>query len=273
MSRGQRGKSDPPVTLFAFQDVMTSVIGIIILIVLMLALQTSILADAAGSLEPGGEEASHMAQRVAELKRRESLANARMSAAKDSAISSDAESGLTAVTRERAYLADLFRQIEKTDRDVEVEYERLRASVIGGGDVAGVIEQVVDAQQGVDRLKGELDAARMNRRLTYISMQSFAKSPVLVEIGETAWRVAGAANSAMALTLSDSDIESRHEVLAAFLEGFPPSDHYVLLIIKPSGVLQYERIRSWLSAERYDVGVDLLPEDWTSMVQGLGDTP
>lgn len=258
MRRSKRGSADPPVSLFAFQDVMTSVLAILILTALMLAVEQGAGVVVSESTAPERDRLlSRLRAAQAALERAHQDATGR------------GDRPLERLARERVGLQDVYRQIEQIEKALADSYKQLKDST-SDSLVAKQIGRVAELEGQVAQKRGELEEVLRNRRLTYIAGQEYGRQPILVELSAPEWRVAMSHDSSEGISLRQADRGDRLESLKGLLAAAPPTGHYILLIIKPSGFPDY--IEHGPSIERlgYRLGKDALPEDWTSVVGSAG---
>lgn len=269
MSRGLRGRNDPPVTLFAFQDVMTSIIGILLFVVILMAIQTSVVAQAIGDVSHDGS----LSEQIMELeKRRDAAIKALEEQARIAERARDS-GGMRGILEDRSELSELYRRIEQIDAEIARRFDQMKRVTETSTEATSPLGQMIAAQQENERLKGELDESRLNKRLTYIISKDFGKSPILVELSKSVWRVSADANGDTMISVTDDSITDRLESLIALISNFSNDDFYCLLIIKPSQAEQVETVMERLSKEGFQIGLDAIPEDFSSMIESSAGTP
>jgi hypothetical protein len=269
MARGLRGRNDPPVTLFAFQDVMTSIIGILLFVVMLMALQISAVADAVGNRSDDGT----LRERVQNLEQRKSEAENALDTDAMAAERARRSEGFNGVVRDRERLAKTYAELERIEREIANRFAEVKRRADLSSSQDSTLSDMIAAQQENERLKGELDLARLNKRLTYIVSKGFAKRPVLIEASAGVWRVAGDANGDTMISLAQPDISNRLTALSQVLGNFSTRDFYCLLIVKPSAAVDVNVIRTELDKIGFNIGIDAIPEDYTGMIEPAGVAP
>lgn len=269
MARGLRGRNDPPVTLFAFQDVMTSIIGILLFVVMLMALQISTVADAVGTNAADGS----LRDRVLELERRK--ADAERSLDTNAMIAQRARQadGFNGVVRNRERLSKTYAELEQVEREITARFDEIKRRAELSSSKDSTLSDMIAVQQENERLKGELDLARMNKRLTYIVSKGFEKRPVLIEVSAQVWRVAADANGDTMISLAQADLPRRTAALTQVLGNFNTRDFYCLLIVKPSAAVEINSITAELRKLGFNIGIDAIPEDFTGMIDPAGVAP
>ena len=104
-------------------------------------------------------------------------------------------------------------------------------------------------------------------RLTYISDQTYSRQPILIEIADGVIVIAGATDADPVMRFTVSDTDQLLEQVAAWMSGFSPEKYYCLLLLKPSGLGVYERLRNRLQEQSFDIGIDLLPEEFSATMK------
>lgn len=269
MARSLRGRNDPPVTLFAFQDVMTSIIGILLFVVMLMALQVSSVADAVGNQTDDGT----LRERVRELQNRKAEAERSLNSEAVIAERARHADGFNGVVRDRERLAKTYAELEQIERDIAARFEDIKRRMDLSSSQDSTLSEMIAVQQENERLKGELDLARLNKRLTYIVSKGFEKRPVLIETSASVWRVAGDANGDTMISLGQPEITKRASALTQVLSNFSPRDFYCLLIVKPSAAADINVISAELRRLGFNIGFDAIPEDFTGMIEPAGVAP
>ncbi len=261
--RGTRGVRDNPVSLFAFQDIMTGVIGILLLIVLLMCLDLSrVTAEAGGTVER--LEAARLLERdldsllAQERKTDKSVRELRARLRRQAG----AQPPIDLVVARRRELSMLYERIASVERAVHEGFEGLR-ELTGNGGALRQLEEVIEIEQTRERLESELDAAKRHPGLTYMLNQRFSKTPLLVVASRDALRVGIVGSEQAVLTFLQRDFETRKQALAQWLQRFDGQANYVLLAAKPSAQRHVNVLRAMITELGFSQGLDLLPEDWS----------
>jgi septal ring factor EnvC (AmiA/AmiB activator) len=262
MRRASRGSHEPPVSLFAFQDVMTSVMAIILMTALLLALERS----GATALP-----ASTSSFETAELLARRAAAAAAMERIREDTVGRS-DRPLERITKGRLALDALYRQVEQAEGELAQAYDNLKQTVTDEA-VHRQIDDLAQTESQLGEKKGQLRELQLSRRLTYIAGEEYERRPVLVELSAAGWRVAIAHNADHGITMTQADRSERMVTLRGVLAQAHPSSHYVLLIVKPSGLPDYSACTEALAKQGYRMGIDALPEDWTSIIGDPSPSP
>ena len=258
--RGARNTS----SLFAFQDVMASLIGIMFFIVILMALNIVEQHTPTASADTvDGQSIVELQARLKEL----------------TELKIRLEQGIASVTEKRnaadAFTDDeqLMESVQALDREFRYLYEKIKQTENGLADIEsknkGVKKKIAAAQveiRGLDeeiaKLRARAKAKRALPRVSYIIDDANQREPWLVEITGKSIRVAAKdGKSSITTFTADTAAEMRAKFLA-WTESKNPMKHYFVLLIKPSGIKQVERIKSDLKRRGFGTGKDLLPETW-----------
>jgi hypothetical protein len=262
------------VSFFAFQDIITAVTGILVIITVLLSLSLPETPDHAApeaSAETTGlrEKLEALLRRIADL-RHASETNLASPQTSPRALQMEVDllatelAELTALTSARAkakpaespaselkrsMAADLALE-EADQRRIAAKLQKLREEAAA----AAASRQQADAE--VRQLEASL-LAEMDRRSNLVLVRDnsrTSKEPLVAVVssdGTTVHRF----DEGTAAPLRD---------VAAFrvaLTSFSPLDHYFVFYAKPSGVAQIERYLEAARKGGFEVGYDAIPED------------
>lgn len=256
---------DVPFTLFSFQDIITSVTGILILITLLLALDTIVRSQAqavpamsASSTAPSPgrrKEAAVLRTEIAALKA--ALEQSRDITAKFAGRSRQQVEDVVRGWQSRR--AQLQREVEDAKRDIaSAERETAEAA---RQDPASSTSRLEELRRAVDEAEAKLELAAQGRLVTYHAHPGQQKQ---------AWGVDISAREIHVFRLGDRQAANSDakgpgsQGVAAFLTWAvtrPSAQEYFFLIVRPDGLDNFERIWHRLRDEGYDVGIDVVRQD------------
>lgn len=262
MTRGKRGQAGAPISLFSFQDIMTSVMGILVLITLMMSLELQETVEQVQT--PAPQTATPPPETtVAELKqKREQLQAQYEKAVAELSAVAEMTGDKSSVLREQ--LARLqttiteMEQLERRVREIQTQTEELAKQEKS---MAEKMQETVALEQRASQLRGEIDRLKSNPRLTYIMQQGAGKSPILVELSGQLLGIGSHKTQEPAMWADAKDIDGRIELLLALAGNYSPSTEYFVLLVKPSGFEHYRQVREKLAEKGFDVGTELLDEN------------
>ena len=258
MSRSR--KKGAPFSLFAFQDAITSVCGVVVLITLLLAVQlTSRTIESELETEPDDS----LAERAAEL--REEIAEAReaLDAVPTPRISFDASkpyAGLSAVDL-RAKVSELDARLESARAELERAKSELPREESGAPSEEESTKELAALREELKRAEEEASAAKKSAREPLdenVVLFSFPE-----EASETPWFVDISGTRIVATPAKKGEEIKRFEKTDEFLtwaKTRPNKREYFVLIVRPSGAGAYDEISAGLDAAGRKTGVDLVAE-------------
>ena len=262
MPRGRRGQDESPVSFFSFQDVMMCTIGITIITTLVLILQLGRSAARAAQSPAAGEEASE--------------ALARASVVKDALVRRVREAELGVDTgAERRLAADATSlhltgdELDRLREEVLRSRERLRETVrrLHADEGAMVALELMEQR---DRLQEQIRELNDRRRIVYLVAKSDALLPLVTEMSGGRAVASTDQSREAPIALPSSDPDSTARAVLAYYRSLPDRDRrYLLVVLKPSGIPAYLRLRALMAADPdlkdTRLGLDLIPEDaWTT---------
>jgi len=261
----RRGKRSSPISLFAFQDIMASVIGMVFIVVLVMALDI-VHAKATGAAvdwqDVTDADMQRLQTRVDELNQqiRDAKANIECLSARLDLASGDEVEALDKVKRLEATLKSLYERIREGQETVE-RSDRETARLL---DEAREAQQEAERlDERVDDLRDRLKSARATPRLAFIiDPHPDRIEPWLVEISGSSLRVASKDGSSVVMEFRGTSAGQRKERFLAWLSTQSPRTHYFVLLVKPTGVLLSDVLEQTLKDRGFDIGKDLLPAYW-----------
>ena len=255
---GRRKRASVPFSLFAFQDIITSVTGIILLITMMMAVelvQNLTRAEAAPQEQKSTQVASQLRQAVsegvAEADRLQKILD------ETTTIRFDADSLRRRLEQLQAAAIELESQndqIQSTQQKIDArrEQQKEEAKELTPEAIASLLsEQKAVAEQ--------IAAMRQSNRVIFNRPEGAAKAPWLVELNETSIVAAEMGQVRVPQTFSTTD---------EFLQWVASQDRnsqYFVLLVKPSSIDTFSAVRKELQDRQFDVGYDLLRSDQTAI--------
>jgi hypothetical protein len=261
----RRGGHDQTISLFSFQDIVCSVIGMVFFVVLIMAL------DIVDKKASGVEAASQLAteSEVQALRDRAQALRAEITKTESdierltsrlNLASGDEEGSLDEVKGLEATLKNLYARIKqeqeaiaKTDaqkQETEKEHEQK-------------LKEVARLARRADELRTQLKAAQAAPRIAFIiDAHPDNLEPWLLEVSDSRLRVASKDGRGTVLEFGGTSSEQRKIRFLAWVSSQSNQTHYFVLLTKPSGVRLSNEIEKELKTRGFDIGRDLLPEDW-----------
>ena len=256
-----RTRKSSAFSLFAFQDIITSVTGIMILVTLTLALELLQRKE--------GSPSQRTAEVVPQL-RAAALANEDEIRRLDQRL----RQGLAALEQlapidddqVRRQLADLQRLNEELDKEVKQLAQQGESSLQRKTEIEAEKRRRASDSQTLQQLLAEVEAKRQQieklrktNRTIFNPTPGQAKSPWLVEVDGEGFTVAPWGKAAPPQRFRNSS------QLKSFAAGRNRDAEYFVLLVKPDGVEDFGRALHALREAGFDVGFDLLTASQTAI--------
>lgn len=263
---GKRRSTSNSVSFFAFQDIITSVVGIFVLITLIMAIELAqSVADASEASSEG--VSADLLKSLASLE----AGIAEMQAEFDALSSAqNAASGLNRFNREQALKDAQLRlqQIEQRSARVEqdlddakqslVEAKKIEAQLLVQGQAAEAereeMKRLQDKRKELERYSAILE---IDKPLIFRDQTQEGRSVVLVKLDNDEILVADSESATTQKFLGST----RKATFSAWLIKTQLSSRQFLVIVKPAGVDDFEEIKNSLDEARAIWGFDVAEQD------------
>jgi len=257
--RGARNTS----SLFAFQDVMASLIGIMFFVVILMALdivdQYTPVAEADTVDGDSIVELRAKLKELTELKIRleQGITSATEKLNVASAFTDEQLlESVQAMNKELLYLHAKVEQTEVGLADVESKTKSAKKKIAASQiEIRGLDDEIA-------KLKARAKAKRDLPRVAYIIDETTQKEPWLVEVTDKSIRVAAKDGKSAVMTFAADTAAERKTSFLRWTASKNPQKHYFVLLIKPSGLKQIRGLTITLKGKGFSLGKDLLPETW-----------
>lgn len=256
---GRRKRTGGPAfSLFAFQDIITCVMGIMLLLTLMMSLQ---IADA-----PGAQMASKVNTRAQELEKETSRLLVEIDqmesqlASQLSALNSGAilDPTLLSQSRDRAVreAAAAEKEMHRVAELVEFSQKQLQDVRLRFGEVDQITADSASLEQLISKRRQELEDLKSGRKRVYNAHESDARSCWIVEVSSPLdIRVAQMGKEGDAMSFAGID------ALVAWTNTLNGDDIALMLLVKPSAANSLGQLSKSLVERKLAFGFDLLPQD------------
>lgn len=282
---GRRGRISSPISLFSFQDIVTSVTAIIILMTLLLAVELihrkvsraaaaplstaplkAAIAQAASeignlqkTLEQGAGESVEQAAVTTESLPREIVEIQRQAAALRRELETLRRQETAAQKEMQTVLAQSFERRTEHQQVAQIESQ-----------TAGVQQSiVVQSRENAKQLRRreELDQRRREgkrpgERRIYNRPPGVDKLPWLVEVDENVLRVAPLGRKQKPEEFTGSAFQSPADQFAAWAKSRSTATDYFVLLARPQGIEVLNSLIDKLETRGFDLGFDVIgPEE------------
>jgi hypothetical protein len=238
------------ISFFSFQDIITSVTGILILVTLMLSF--SLRLDAEPEERRVENQLRAQRDRLAEIERENAAMQRRRIEATTLPNSAQAQARIEALQREEAQLKERRERTEEALRALREEGAELEKS-------AKLRVEVSELERRVQELRDKIEKEKTNsNRLVIIPDEETQRSVKRA----VAMVVSGDSLRAERINVGDARdfaITSR-ESLLPILRRFDPAKEFVVFYFRPSGAKWFDAFRDEARRAGFEVGYDAVEE-------------
>lgn len=249
----------PAISLFSFQDIITSVMGILLFIALLLALQ---LVQAAARVQeiatetgPTDDEVRSLEQKKAELE--EELQQMTQASQDYREISPEAAAAL------RRHVEELAERLREIEERTEKEFARGNQEMREGADeIAAMTRQIEQLDRELARVDAELRRVGMMKELTFTISGFEDSNRYVLDLGPNAWTVMRLSRTGDAALLQRWTGGTAERMSQAF--GWcdkRSAGDYVFVLVRPSASEAARQILHWLRSRGIPRGFEPLGED------------
>jgi len=240
----RRGTRQAPVSLFSFQDVMISTIGVTLLIILVLLLLAGKEAAAllpTSTLEPDD-------------------ASTPVTAPADQPTDDPGRMQLELLT-----LEDHIESLQIALAEARDAANRVRTESLLDADAALQAAQ----QRHATALRGELEELRRRQRVTYLlDTADTNRVPLIIELGGGRAVLGSGSDDVAAFALHATGPGALARKVRTWIDAHPDRDRLMLVfVVRPSGIDAWHRLQTSLprwSADGVGYGLDLIAESWST---------
>lgn len=234
-----RRSTGPTVSLFSFQDIITAVMGILILIALLLALKLVTSVAGAADASEGSLDPTKMAAIQAEVDR---LRQEKKRLERDLKQSQEIVQGVDAISQEE--LRSLRKRVEALENrrdDLMAEVEVLREQHdqelrLGSDEQTALRRDIEQLDLELAQVENELKRFGKMETITF-NIEGFEDHErFMVDLGQDVWRVTQLDRQGGPTRIFDisGSVAARHSKLEDWLSGLSPSRTYIFLLLRPS---------------------------------------
>lgn len=274
----RRGRAKSPFSLFSFQDIITSVTAILILIVLILSLELVTRRSREAAASPAMTRA-RLEESIADLEklavRLEQKAAMPPAAARRRAVAEierDIHITLDQIEVAKGDLETATRINDAAQSEARVAAARLEAMRSGveeserreaeAEDIAGEAARVAAANER-DRRYLEAERERLRDKPSPGTELVFNAPP---EDGRQPWLLEVSVEGCAALALGTGMAQALGpdtgpgSPFSRWADSLRTAEHYVLLLVRPSGTKRFDAVRSALRDRDITIGIDFIGE-------------
>ncbi len=257
-SRNMRRGRGPTISLFSFQDIITSVMGILIFVALILALrlvQTTATITEELAAKPDLEEIRRLEERIAELK--EQYRHAVEEVERYSSISlADVETLRREVATQTQQLREIEERVEQEARHAN-EHTRTRSA-----EILAMKRRVEELNQKLASLNADLKRIGAMKELTFTVTGFESSNRYVLDLRKDVWQVSRLSPTGEATPIGSwtGSVKERERQALSWCYRRSGND-YVLVLIRPSMIEGGEKIIEYLRRANIPRGFEPLGED------------
>ena len=262
----------PTISFFSFQDIITSVTGIMFLVVIMLVLVVLQQSQSSASrrksqelqkeLTALEEEMGRLRDSLARLRRQSAAQNERIRELQKLRIETLPELKQKRIAELRA-VDDSIRQLEKTnERILQRQAKQLELRTESEIVIRRNRDTIAERRQNISALDEEIKRQKklydnVKNVIRFVWNKSNLKRPVMVECGE----------KEISVNSLDGSIPRRvftnYGDCMAYCRTFPAESTYFVLLLKPSAFAYGEEFSGELQRAGFERGREILPDEQT----------
>lgn len=269
-----RKDNTPTISFFSFQDIITSVTGIMFLVMLILVLLLMMrnVADRGGVME-ASPEVAELQKTVEQLRAQIAAASAsslelktrieRLKLLDIKSIPARKQAVSEKIRAREADIKALLAAQSSAKRENEELVQSASATLAGNEELATQLAELQAANNSRAREQELLqdNAARADRMMRFTWKRSIAKKPFLVECSATSIKVGTHNSDKPVAEFNGTDYMDMLAHFMVWAKGCPTSETYFVLLVKPSAFEYAEMFTHILSTEHFDRGREVLPRE------------
>lgn len=276
MARGRR--QAPTISLFAFQDIVTSVMGIMLIVTLLLALdlvsrETQRASAAADDLSQSDEAGLH--QTIAQLEQRKSRLTAMIEQSSAEIRASgtmppdDLQKTIDGAVLQTRLLREDLEQLTK-HRDELIEIRREQASQAPHLESK---KQDLDTQRNaLAKEQVRLEAAKQDTRVRFSVQRGVTRAGWLVDLGTASITVVPLGSTGNPISFAEGNESRRRDAFIQWLRRTKKSDTYLFFVVRPETTETFDAIRPTIDLMGMTFGFDLVGSNQTVLEIPAGET-
>lgn len=277
MSR--RGRSGPAISLFSFQDIITSVTAIVTVITLLLALdlvqrKQSNASDSSSQLAKDLE--SRLTEAEEEFTQLSAAVNLTDDLVQDVAATSPAELREEIARRESAIVELKTEQI-RLEQQAEQWRARLKAEQVKQFELEPVRQKTEDAVREATDLERQHASERDENRTVFSLPRGFQKEGWIAVVDQRQITVAPIGRPEVPIVFNASGLlligNSAAEEFMMWVDLQKLRSAYFLLLVRPDADSDFDEVEKLLSGKDVSHGFDLIGQDETIMHPERGAAP
>ena len=262
MSR--RGRTGPTISLFSFQDIITSVTAIVTVIALLLALDL-VQRKQSQSIDSSASLAAELGQRLerteAELAALRNETSSTDDLVRELAATSPAQLRNEIVERTSA-IVELEREKSRLEEQSRVWNEKEKDKLAEQFDLQPLKDELVQVERTTSRLEQERSEIASDDRPIFFLPRGFQKEGWLVELDSDQISIAPLGRTAVPISFTPTSRtlfgSSAANALDIWIEAQNMKSAYFLILIRPDATALFHDVQEMLDRKSVSYGFDLL---------------
>ena len=240
------------ISFFSFQDIITAVTGILILVTLMLSFSIT-------TAEPTAAQDNHLVSvraRLAEIEAENERLQQRRLEAATLPDPTQLQTQIDSLKREQS---DLQKQREQTDTTLAAARERLEKQIAQQQTTADFKQKLAALQQQLEQLREKAARSKTNVNILYIvpdtETRQSPKTPITIIVSSDRLR-AQRLNDPQVREINITSADSLNSILMRH----NPERDFLVFYFRPSGVKWFGPFRAMARGRGFEVGYDAIEE-------------
>ncbi|TWT35588.1 hypothetical protein KOR34_04810 [Posidoniimonas corsicana] len=254
----RRSRHENAFSLFAFQDIITAVTGVVVLLTLMLAVE--LVQRKEISLDPGSPSS---AARAAELSALVDEAETLEKTLREiqALVEEAAAVPFNAISQRKRELEKSVLSMEEESRNLSGEINRVELSRQQAAAKSEALSETVDLdtlRQQLGALKSRLNSLLVSPRVAYNPSPLARKSALLVDLSPEFIRVSRPGLREPLVQFDKTQTPARIDDLSTWAISRDPGDEYFVILVRPKCLAMFDETQRRLRELGFDLGIDLL---------------
>lgn len=262
MARSRRRAT--PFSLFSFQDIITSVMGIILLAALLLAVELVTRKQGASSSTEVSQVTSSVAENISVIQAEVAALKSELKSLQNDTLAAAGTLVVESEARKKAAQLRTMRtnaELEKLAVYLKERRAQLARAEALSFDRRDERRELEASEAEIRSTAAELEEVRSSDRLFYNAVAGMSKVPWLIDVAAADIRVGslpiGQTGGPPKLLHTFADINS----VVEFVKDLSADGNYFLILVRPSGINRFDELLAELTTRRFDIGFDVIDED------------
>jgi len=277
MSR--RGRSGPTISLFAFQDIITSVTAIVTVITLLLALDL-VQQKESQSEDTSGRIAADLVARLdaaqSELALLRAAADLTDGLVREVAATSPAELR-TEISQRESAIAELQRELSRLERQRQQWLAREKEELAESFDLEPMRQQLANAVTSADQVDLQRASEQSENRTVFTLPRGFQREGWIAVLDAQRITVAPLGRPAKPIVFTASGLPligtTAAHALVQWIERQQIQSAYFLLLVRPDAATMFDEVHELLTNQPIAHGFDVIDSDRSIIHPERGAAP